>query len=83
MHMSGRILCGETASVRAQYMIEMQELRAEQESLDFFFLVSLCAMLSSNVTCGYMQLLVYFFFFKLNLCALKSLNKSYSRSLFL
>ncbi|XP_075891854.1 alpha-2-macroglobulin-P [Nelusetta ayraudi] len=40
MHMSGRILCGETASVRAQYMIEMQELRAEQESLDFFFLVT-------------------------------------------
>lgn len=62
MHMSGRILCGETASVRAQYMIERQELRAEQESLDFFFLVSLCAVLSSNVTCGYMQLLVYFFF---------------------
>lgn len=62
MHMSGRILCGETASVRAQYMIERQELRAEQESLDFFFLVSLCAMLSSNVTCSYLSIFFYYFF---------------------
>lgn len=39
MHLSGRLLCGEAASVRAQYTIERQELRTEQESLDFFFLV--------------------------------------------
>uniref|UniRef100_A0A3Q2YD26 Alpha-2-macroglobulin-like protein 1 n=1 Tax=Hippocampus comes TaxID=109280 RepID=A0A3Q2YD26_HIPCM len=39
MQVSGKIPCDKDATVRAQYVIQGQELKKRQESLDFFYLV--------------------------------------------
>uniref|UniRef100_A0A3Q2Y2W7 Alpha-2-macroglobulin-like protein 1 n=1 Tax=Hippocampus comes TaxID=109280 RepID=A0A3Q2Y2W7_HIPCM len=43
MQVSGKIPCDKDATVRAQYVIQGQELKKRQESLDFFYLVSLAS----------------------------------------
>lgn len=50
MHVSGSILCDKDASVHVQYTIQGEELKNGQESLEFFYLVSFCVGLRSNVS---------------------------------
>ena len=39
MQVNGRIACNKDATVRAQYIIQGDELKKGQEVLDFFYLV--------------------------------------------
>lgn len=49
MHVSANILCDKDATVSVQYIIKGEELKNGQESLEFFYLVSLCVGWRSNV----------------------------------
>lgn len=47
MHVSGKISCDKDATVRAQYIIQGEEIKKGQEVLDFFYLVRLLSWVMS------------------------------------
>lgn len=59
MQASGKLPCDKDATVRAQYIIQGEELTKEQEILHFFYLVNTCFFLIFYLGGPYHQVALY------------------------